>query len=194
MPFKVGSHEGTCCRDMSRGRISCAVHTEGLVAGTCRDFVFWLVYFPKCRGDMSHEQFTRGDLAFNRGVTLFCRRDMSPQFKLIWIQGTCRGDKISSLRQDFLWKSSVHTMGFVAGTKSPRRINHSSSFRASCVCPWLLHSWHKPLPTGPLLATLLITQVHKGTVQKAEFGAEGGIAGRARINISSQRNVFWNLW
>ena len=115
---------------MSRGRISCAVHTEGLVAGTCRDFVFWLVYFPKCRGDMSHEQFTRGDLAFNRGVTLFCRRDMSPQFKLIWIQGTCRGDKISSLRQDFLWKSSVHTMGFVAGTKSPRPVP------ATCPLVW----------------------------------------------------------
>ena len=31
--LKVGSHEGTCCRDMSRGRISCAVHTKGLVAG-----------------------------------------------------------------------------------------------------------------------------------------------------------------
>ena len=31
--LKVGSHEGTCCRDMSRGRISCAVHTKGHVAG-----------------------------------------------------------------------------------------------------------------------------------------------------------------
>ena len=65
---------------------------------------------------MSHEQFTRGDLACNRGVTLFCRRDMSPQFKLIWIQRTCRGDKISSPQQDFSWKSSVHTMGFVPAT------------------------------------------------------------------------------
>ena len=30
---KVGTHGGTCCRDMSRGRISCAVHTNGHVAG-----------------------------------------------------------------------------------------------------------------------------------------------------------------
>ena len=79
---------------------------------------------------MSHEQFTRGDLACNRGVTLFCRRDMSPQFKLIWIQGTCRGDKISSPQQDFSWKSSVHTMGFVAGTKSPRHVP------ATCPLVW----------------------------------------------------------
>ena len=79
---------------------------------------------------MSHEQFTRGDLAFNRGVTLFCRRDMSSQFKLIWIQGTCRGDKISSPQQDFSWKSSVHTMGFVAGTKSPRHVP------ATCPLVW----------------------------------------------------------
>ena len=79
---------------------------------------------------MSHEQFTRGDLAFNRVVTLFCRRDMSPQFKLIWIQGTCRGDKISSPQQDFSWKSSVHTMGFVAGTKSPRHVP------ATCPLAW----------------------------------------------------------
>ena len=65
---------------------------------------------------MSHEQFTRGNLACNRGVTLFCRCDMSPQFKLIWIQGTCRADKIPSPQQDFSWKSSDHMMGFVAGT------------------------------------------------------------------------------
>ena len=32
--LKVGTHEGTCCRDMSRGRISCAVHKKGHVAGT----------------------------------------------------------------------------------------------------------------------------------------------------------------
>ena len=31
--LEVGSHEGTCCRDMLRGRISCAVHTKGHVAG-----------------------------------------------------------------------------------------------------------------------------------------------------------------
>ena len=79
---------------------------------------------------MSHEQFTRGDLAFNRGVTLFCRRDMSPEFKLIWIQGKCRGDKISSPQQVFSWKSSVHTMGFVAGTKSPRHVP------ATCPLVW----------------------------------------------------------
>ena len=30
--LKVGSHEGTCCRDMSRGRISYAVH-EGACCG-----------------------------------------------------------------------------------------------------------------------------------------------------------------
>ena len=117
-------------RGMLRGWVSWSVHTEGLVAGTCRDFVFWLVYFPKCRGDMSHEPFTRGDLAFNGGVTLFCRRDMYPQFKLIWIQGTCRGDKISFPQQDFSWKSSVHTMGFVAGTKSPWHVP------ATCPLVW----------------------------------------------------------
>ena len=127
---------------MSRGRISCAVHTKGHVAGigsskcshggSCRRDMSWfrflLVYFPKCRGDMSHEQFTRGDLAFNRAVTLFCRRDTSPQFKLIWIQGTCRGEKISGTR--FFMKSSVHTMGFVAGTKSPRHVP------ATCPLVW----------------------------------------------------------
>ena len=52
--IKVGTHKGTCFRDMSRETISCAVHTKGHVAGigflkyshgwscagTCCDFVF----------------------------------------------------------------------------------------------------------------------------------------------------------
>ena len=61
-------------RGMLRGYVSWSVHTEGLVAGTC-DFVFWLVYFPKCRGDMSHEQFTRGDLVKQPG----CNAVLSPR-------------------------------------------------------------------------------------------------------------------
>ena len=95
--FKVGSHEGTCCRNMSRGRISYAVHTKGLAAGigflkfshggSCRRDMSWfrfliLVYFPECRGDVSHEQFTRGDLAFNRGVT--SPRHVPATCPLVW--------------------------------------------------------------------------------------------------------------
>ena len=50
---KVGSHEGTCCRDMSRGRISCAVHTKGHVAG---------IGFLKC----SHRGSCRRDMSWFR--------------------------------------------------------------------------------------------------------------------------------
>ena len=137
---------------MSQERISCAVHTKGYVAeigflkcshgGSCRRDISWFRFligllFLKCRGDMLHEQFTRGDLACNRGVMLFCRRDMSPQFKLIWIQGTCRADHISSPEQDFSWKLSVHTMGFVAGTLTLQHV-------LSCVpTPPLTHATYR---------------------------------------------------
>ena len=130
---------GDMLQDMSRGRISCAFHTKGYVAGIgflkcshggscCRDMP-WFRFLIGLFSEVSREHVawtvTRGDLACNRGVTLFCCRDMSPQFKLTWIQGTCRGDKISSPQQDFSWKSSVHTMGFVAGT-----------FPATCPLAW----------------------------------------------------------
>ena len=54
---KVGSHEGTCCRDMSRGRISCAVHTKGHVAGIG---FLKCSHGGSCRRDMSWFRFLIG--------------------------------------------------------------------------------------------------------------------------------------
>ena len=120
-----------------------SAHTRGHVAGTCRGEEFhalftrrgmlrgrvswrcWFI-FLKCRGDMLHEQFTRGD----RRVPLFNRCHMFPQFKLIWIQGTGRADKMSSPQQDFSWKLSVHTIEFVAGI-GPRDMTLSCLSRAT---------------------------------------------------------------
>ena len=115
------SHEGACCGDWFLEVFTRRVLSQGHV----------VISFSDCRADMLHEKFTRGDLACNRGVTLFCRRDMSPQFKLIWIQGTCRADKISSPQQDFSWKLSVHTMTLqhvpsCVPTFRIERVKHSS--------------------------------------------------------------------
>ena len=83
--FMRCSHEGSCCGDRFLEVFARRVLSQGHVVISFSDwFIAWFIgLLVKCRGDISHEQFTRGDLAFNRGVTLFCRRDMSPQCKLI---------------------------------------------------------------------------------------------------------------
>ena len=77
--FMRCSHEGARCGDRFLEVFTRRVLSQGHVVISFSD---WFI-FLKCRGNMLHEQFTRGDLACNRGVTLFCRRDMPPQFKLI---------------------------------------------------------------------------------------------------------------
>ena len=72
--LKVGSHEGTCCRDMSRGRILRAVHTQGHVAG---------ISFLKC----SHGGSCRRDMSFSdwfifRSVAGTCRMNSSHEATL----------------------------------------------------------------------------------------------------------------
>ena len=67
--FMRCSHEGACCGD---GFLKCS-H-----GGSCCRHISWFRFLIGLFSEVSHEQFTRGDLAFNRGVTLFCRRDMSP--------------------------------------------------------------------------------------------------------------------
>ena len=95
--FMRCSLEGACCGDRFLEVFTRRVLSQGHIVISCSE---WFI-FLKCRWDMLHEHFTRGDLACNRVVTLFCRRDMSPQFKMISILGTCRADKISSPQQDF---------------------------------------------------------------------------------------------
>ena len=73
------SHEGACGGDRFLEVFARRVLLQGHMVISFSD---WLI-FLKCHRDMLHEQFTRGDLVCNQGVTLFCRRDMSPQFKLI---------------------------------------------------------------------------------------------------------------
>ena len=58
---------------------------------------------------------------------------MSPQFKLIWIQGTCRGDKISSPQQEFSWKIERSHDGICPRDMSLQHV-------PSCV-PTLKWSW-----------------------------------------------------
>ena len=59
--LKVSTHDGTCCRVMSRGQI------------------------PSCEGSIFIKNLVAG--------TKFCPREMSPEFRSVWIKGTCRGDK-----------------------------------------------------------------------------------------------------
>ena len=91
-----GHVAGACCGDRFLEVFTRRVLSQGHIVIS---FSEWFI-FLKCCGEMSHEHFTQGDLACNRGVTLFCRRDMSPQFKMIPILGECRADKISSPQQD----------------------------------------------------------------------------------------------
>ena len=72
--FMRCSQEGACCGDRFLEVFTRRVLSQGHVV---------ICFLIGSFSEVSHEQFTRGDLAFNRGVTLFCRRDMSPQFKLI---------------------------------------------------------------------------------------------------------------
>ena len=72
--FMRCSDEGACCGDRFLEVFTWRVLSQGHIVNSFSD---WFI-FLNCREDLSHEQFTRGDLACNRGVTLFCRRDMSP--------------------------------------------------------------------------------------------------------------------
>ena len=56
-PLKGGTHEGTCCSDMSRERISCAVHTKGHAAGIG---LLKCSHGGSCRRDISWFRFLIG--------------------------------------------------------------------------------------------------------------------------------------
>ena len=61
--FMRCSHEGACCGDRFLEVFTRRVLSQGHIVISFSD---WFI-FMKCRGDMLHEQFTRGDLACNRG-------------------------------------------------------------------------------------------------------------------------------
>ena len=101
--FKVGSHEGTCCRDMSRGRILRAVHTKGHVArigflkcshgGSCRRDMSWFrfligLFSEVSRGHVAWTVHTRRPIfhenrAFTRWGTL-SPRHVPAMCPLVW--------------------------------------------------------------------------------------------------------------
>ena len=81
-------HEGTCSGDKFLEVFTRRNLSQGLAKWPFLIGLFWY-----CRGDMLHEQFTRDD---NR---IFCCFVAA-----VWIQGTCRGDKILSPRQYFFMK------------------------------------------------------------------------------------------
>ena len=131
-------HEGTCSGDkflevFTRRNFYIVFilkqSSRGLV-GTKMTFSDWFILILS-RGHVAWTVHTRRQSHF----LLFCRRDMSPQFKLVWIQGTCRGDKILSPRQDFFLKidrshewtcrgdmSRGHVAGTCRGDMSPGHV------------------------------------------------------------------------
>ena len=107
-------HEGTCSGDKFLEVFTRRNLSQGLAKWPFLIGLFWY-----CRGDMLHEQFTRGDKLH---FLLFCRCNMSPEFKLVWIQGTCRGDKILSPRQDFFMKIDRSHEGTCCGDLLPGHV------------------------------------------------------------------------
>ena len=105
---KVGTHEGTCCRVMSRGQI------------------------PSCKRSIFMKNLVAG--------TKFCPRDMSPEFRSVWIEGTCRVDKTTKhARSPRLNCSCNMSPGHL------RKItNQKTSFQFQKALHWNLSLQHTP--------------------------------------------------
>ena len=171
--FKVGSHEGTCCRDMLRGRISCAVHTKGHVAGIgflkcshggscCRGmswFRFLIGLFSEVsQGHVAWTVHTRQHL----NVVLSPRHVPSIQtdlnsWDMLWGQNF-----VPTTR-----KSSVHTMGL---QHVPSCVPTFKVFQASATASWevtglmniehIIICWHNHRLTGNLQYSQAVPHIY----------------------------------
>ena len=111
-------HEGTCSGDTFL-----EVFTRRNLSQDLAKWPFLIGLFCYCRGDMLHEQFTRGD---NRIFCCFVAATCPLNSNWFEFRGHVAATKFCPRDKIFSWKLIVHTRGHVAGTcrgdMSPRHV------------------------------------------------------------------------